>query len=159
MGKRHHRTRPWSAHESRLQADPIFHMRQRHWEGLIAGLFTFCLKSRGYVYIFLGIMQGPRGCTEGPCCQVRPRRRTRKRRLRGKREWCRQHAGRSARPPGSRCEYRSLPNRKRKSNTRPEALPVAPRPPPRSRPRSSRPSRRSCPSSRGRSRPTWRESV
>lgn len=29
--------RPWSAHESRLQADPIFHMRQRHWEGLAAG--------------------------------------------------------------------------------------------------------------------------
>ena len=34
---RHHRTRPWSAHESRLQADPIFHMRKRHWEGLISG--------------------------------------------------------------------------------------------------------------------------
>ena len=34
---RHHRTRPWSAHESRLQADPIFHMRKRHWEGLVAG--------------------------------------------------------------------------------------------------------------------------
>ena len=34
---RHHRTRPWSAHESRLQADPIFHMRKKHWEGLIAG--------------------------------------------------------------------------------------------------------------------------
>eukprot|EP00095_Tigriopus_kingsejongensis_P009409 maker-scaffold143_size313727-snap-gene-1.22 protein:Tk09409 transcript:maker-scaffold143_size313727-snap-gene-1.22-mRNA-1 annotation:"PREDICTED: uncharacterized protein LOC100142575" len=30
-------TRPWSATESRLQADPVFHMRQRHWEGLIAG--------------------------------------------------------------------------------------------------------------------------
>lgn len=30
-------SRPWSAHESRLQADPIFHMRQRHWEGLISG--------------------------------------------------------------------------------------------------------------------------
>ena len=30
-------SRPWSAHESRLQADPIFSMRQRHWEGLIAG--------------------------------------------------------------------------------------------------------------------------
>ena len=32
---RHNRTRPWSAHESRLQADPIFHMRKKHWEGLI----------------------------------------------------------------------------------------------------------------------------
>ena len=31
-------TRPWSASESRLQAaDPVFHMRQRHWEGLAAG--------------------------------------------------------------------------------------------------------------------------
>ncbi len=29
--------RPWSAHESRLQADPIFAMRRRHWEGLVAG--------------------------------------------------------------------------------------------------------------------------
>ena len=24
--------RPWSAHESRLNSDPVFHMRQRHWE-------------------------------------------------------------------------------------------------------------------------------
>lgn len=30
-------TRPWSATESRLQADPVFHMRQRHWEDLISG--------------------------------------------------------------------------------------------------------------------------
>ncbi len=36
MGK-NRRTRPWSAHESRFSADPVFHMRQRHWEGLIAG--------------------------------------------------------------------------------------------------------------------------
>ena len=36
MGK-NRRTRPWSAHESRISADPVFHMRQRHWEGLIAG--------------------------------------------------------------------------------------------------------------------------
>ena len=34
---RNRKTRPWSAHESRLQADPIFHMRKKHWEGLIAG--------------------------------------------------------------------------------------------------------------------------
>merc|ERR1719225_909441 len=34
---RGNKTRPWSAHESRLQADPIFHMRKRHWEGLIQG--------------------------------------------------------------------------------------------------------------------------
>jgi hypothetical protein len=33
-------SRPWSAHESRLQADPIFSMRRRHWEGLIAGKKT-----------------------------------------------------------------------------------------------------------------------
>ena len=32
---RNRKTRPWSAHESRLQADPIFHMRKKHWEGLI----------------------------------------------------------------------------------------------------------------------------
>eukprot|EP00094_Tigriopus_californicus_P009459 TCALIF_09122-PA protein Name:"Protein of unknown function" AED:0.06 eAED:0.04 QI:0/0.6/0.33/0.83/0.8/0.66/6/74/974 len=30
-------TRPWSATESRLQADPVFNMRQRHWEDLISG--------------------------------------------------------------------------------------------------------------------------
>ncbi len=29
--------RPWSAHESRLNSDPVFHMRQRHWEGLVSG--------------------------------------------------------------------------------------------------------------------------
>ncbi len=32
--------RPWSAHESRLQADPIFSMRKRHWERLCQGKKT-----------------------------------------------------------------------------------------------------------------------
>ena len=31
------RTRPMSAHETRHGNESIFHMRQRHWEGLIAG--------------------------------------------------------------------------------------------------------------------------
>ena len=35
--KRSNRTRPMSAHETRHGNESIFAMRQRHWEGLIAG--------------------------------------------------------------------------------------------------------------------------
>jgi hypothetical protein len=57
MGK-NRRTRPWSAHESRISADPVFHMRQRHWEGLVTyifmNLYIFQAKKKFSDKMFLG---------------------------------------------------------------------------------------------------------